>query len=348
MQSPRGRPRRVTLRDIAEAAGVHFTTVGMALRGSSELPETTRKRIREIADRLGYKPDPMLSALNAYRIAGEKPNFQAAIAWINNWPTRKGLLENDTFKSYYDGACARAKELGYAVEEFWLCEKGMTPARLTSILQARNIEAILLAPQPKPNMFPKLDYSKFAVIAFGYSLQPSIFNVVTNHHFHSMNLVLRQVQALGYKRVGLFVEKDWDEKVEHAWIAGLTLAHWLNPQLENVPPLLEEKAADARQLRSWLASYKPDIILSHSVVEKKLRDLGYRVPEDIGFVSLHLKEGQQDLSGIYQNDRRIGMAAVDYIVSMLHSGQRGIPDVPTCILIESEWNPGRTVGRPIP
>ncbi len=46
---------------------MHFTTVGLALRGEFPLPESTRRRIRDIADRLGYRPDPMLAALNVYR-----------------------------------------------------------------------------------------------------------------------------------------------------------------------------------------------------------------------------------------------------------------------------------------
>ncbi|CAN5735471.1 LacI family DNA-binding transcriptional regulator [soil metagenome] len=338
---PRNSSARVTLRDIAKAAGVHFTTVGMALRGSPEISAATRERISALAKKLGYRPDPMLSALNAYRNAKSRPRYQATIAWINNWPEQEELLRNPSFREYYEGAKARAEELGYLVEEFWLRGEGMHPSRLQDILRARNIEAVLLAPQPESHMFISMDYSQFAVIAFGYSLQPSVFHVVTNHHFHTMNLLLQHLQDLDYRRVGLFVTSDWNEKVENSLLGGLALARWKSKKLKNVPPLLETRTTDAMFL-SWLETHKPDVVVSHSGTIKSLQKLGYRVPKDIGFASLNLGPGES-ISGVYQNNIQIGRAAVDYLVAMLHSGERGVPAIPMRTLVESEWRQGNSL-----
>ena len=43
---------RVTLADIAAKAGVHVTTVSLALRNSPRLPVATRERIRKLAEQL--------------------------------------------------------------------------------------------------------------------------------------------------------------------------------------------------------------------------------------------------------------------------------------------------------
>ena len=40
-------PNRITLRDIAEHAGCHFTTVSLALRGRPGIPEAIQNRIFE-------------------------------------------------------------------------------------------------------------------------------------------------------------------------------------------------------------------------------------------------------------------------------------------------------------
>ncbi len=61
------RERKVTVRDIAQQAGVHYATVSRALSGHPSIPDHTKERIRTIAKQLGYVPDPMLSALAAYR-----------------------------------------------------------------------------------------------------------------------------------------------------------------------------------------------------------------------------------------------------------------------------------------
>ena len=59
-------PKRITLRDIAEVAGVHFTTVGLALRNDPRVLPDTAAHIRAVARKLGYTHDAMLSALSAY------------------------------------------------------------------------------------------------------------------------------------------------------------------------------------------------------------------------------------------------------------------------------------------
>ncbi|NSC22672.1 LacI family transcriptional regulator [Streptomyces albus subsp. chlorinus] len=56
---PRGGGRlsgRAGIRDVAAAAGVSITTVSDALNGKGRLPDTTRSHVREVAERLGYRP----------------------------------------------------------------------------------------------------------------------------------------------------------------------------------------------------------------------------------------------------------------------------------------------------
>ncbi len=48
---------KVTLKTIAEEAGLSVTTVSRALGGYADVNEETRNRIIEIAERLGYQPN---------------------------------------------------------------------------------------------------------------------------------------------------------------------------------------------------------------------------------------------------------------------------------------------------
>ncbi len=55
--------KKITIRDVADRAGVSVSTVHQALNGKKGVGEETRKRIRFLADELGYRPNPMASGL---------------------------------------------------------------------------------------------------------------------------------------------------------------------------------------------------------------------------------------------------------------------------------------------
>src|SRR5215472_3349651 len=62
--------RRVTIRDVARAAGVSTTTVSDALSGNGRLPEATRGRVAAVAGRLGYRANPAARSLRGQRVGG--------------------------------------------------------------------------------------------------------------------------------------------------------------------------------------------------------------------------------------------------------------------------------------
>jgi DNA-binding LacI/PurR family transcriptional regulator len=60
--------RRVTIRDVAQAAGVSTTTVSDALSGNGRLPAATRRRVSAVAGRLGYRANPAARSLRGQRV----------------------------------------------------------------------------------------------------------------------------------------------------------------------------------------------------------------------------------------------------------------------------------------
>lgn len=62
-QIPPARNPRRTIHDVAEAAGVSFSTVSLVLNGKGNISERTRERVFRIAGELGYSANPMARAL---------------------------------------------------------------------------------------------------------------------------------------------------------------------------------------------------------------------------------------------------------------------------------------------
>ena len=51
------------MEDVARAVGYSRATVSLALRGDASIPEKTRQRIAKVAEKLGYRTNPLVSAL---------------------------------------------------------------------------------------------------------------------------------------------------------------------------------------------------------------------------------------------------------------------------------------------
>ena len=62
-----GKPK-LTLRDVAEAAGVSEMTVSRVLRGRDDVSDATKERVHSAARRLGYVPNKIAGALASSRV----------------------------------------------------------------------------------------------------------------------------------------------------------------------------------------------------------------------------------------------------------------------------------------
>ena len=84
----------VTIYDVAKEAGVSIATVSKALNDSYTIPDQTKAAIREIADRLGYRPNAR--AKNFARQAGGSVLLaQLSRQCLCGRPRRIGRVEQD-------------------------------------------------------------------------------------------------------------------------------------------------------------------------------------------------------------------------------------------------------------
>ena len=337
--------RRTTIRDIADRAGYHFTTVSLALRNHPSIPPSTRKKIKKAARELNYRPDPMLSSLMAYRRSIRPAAYQSTIAWVTNHDTRSGWSEKEMMVNFFDGARARATALGYKLEEFWIREPGLTPKRAVDILKARNIAGLLLAPQQKPNTVINLDWKNYSAVTIGYTLSKPVLHLAVNHQSHGIIRVMKEMHRRGYRRCELVLSKRNDERADHNWRAG----HWIEqqkyPKSDRVP-LLAIDDWNEKAFMKWFDRYRPDAIIT--IFPKNIECLekqGLKIPENIGVAFYSLSGKNKVFSGMRENAAVVGGAALDYLVNMMQRNERGLPKIPQRLLIEGTWQEGKTVRR---
>ena len=200
----------VTLRDIAMELRVSHSTVSRALQNASNISVERRKEIQEAAQKMGYRPNAMATQLGHQRHAHHKRPISSEIAWINYWTDPKKLRSFEEFNLYWKGACKRAEEGGYRLEQF-ICDEGLSPSRLEKILLTRSIHGILIPPhgtfQPPPG-WDKFDWEKFSIVRLGYSVTAPRAHLVTSNHLTCGMLAIENMWRLGYKRIGFVGRVD--------------------------------------------------------------------------------------------------------------------------------------------
>ncbi|WP_043584212.1 LacI family DNA-binding transcriptional regulator [Geminisphaera colitermitum] len=337
-------PIRPTQRDIARAAGVTQATVSLALGNHPRLSTEIRERIKTIAQQLGYCPDPYLAGLSAYKKQRRPRGYQATLAWISNFPPGRQHWRNiSTFLHYYEGATARAAELGYQLEDHDLAAPGMTPARMEQILRTRNIPGILLAPQPEPLMRLDLNLDRFSSVTFGYSLVSPRLHMVTHHHFRSTETLLRKLRSLGYRRIGLALEAENELRIERIPSSAFLSEQRDWSHTERIPLLNEPRLTRERFLK-WYSRYKPDVVVTlWDFAHIWLTDAGVRIPEDTGMALLSVRYRDGFYAGIWENPEEVGARAVELLIDLVHRGERGIPQLPSCLMLEGTWLDGKTI-----
>lgn len=297
---------------------------------------------------MGYRPDAMVQALAAYRSMLRPTTEQGTLAWIRK-ENAASSSKTYLYQSYFEGAAARAGELGYRLEQFSFGTGGMTSARISSILRARGIRGIIVAPQPAHRAYGRInmDWSGFSAAAIGYSLAWPPISTVSNHQFQTAQTACRKLRSLGYERIGICVDRITEERVHNAFVGGYLSDRIHRATSRMIEPFVYEKW-NLRLLEKWIKRHKLQAVIFHNShdADRLIEGLGLRVPEDLGVVCLNKTE--KGYAAINQNSEQIGAAAVDLVVSMIHRQESGLPKVCQRLMIDGTWNDGYSVKRLTP
>jgi hypothetical protein len=336
------------MKHVAAAAGVSVMTVSLALRHDPSISPPTRRRVHAAAERLGYRVNPLVSVLMA-GLRGWHPRGRDAhvIAYVESFSANATVQSRSTLGRFRLGAAERAAAHGYRLEQFQLGSSGLTEVRLEQVLTARGIRGVVFAPFPATGSTLAQSWVHHAMAAVGFSLaQPPVHRAV-NHQIHSIRLAIRELQALGYRRIGLVMSRHEDARVEHNWLSSILLTQHEQAGTDRSLPLLLEDRIELGRLLAWLKRHRPEVVLS---TEPGLPPLLRRASANglgrIGFAHLHLTSDLEGCAGIDQNNERVGAAAVDLVVEQLHSNSYGFPANPKTVLIEGRWVSGKTAPGP--
>jgi len=328
--------RRVTIRDVAAAAGVSHQTVSRVLNDRPDVAEETRSRIWQIIDELNYQPSAIARSLIHQRSL-TLGIVTAGLKYLGPSRTLNGITE-------------QAEELGYTLLLKELPDFGGDSVQpLLNSLLARRVDGILWAvPEVGDNrawIEDQLDGLPVPIIFTTMQAHPGV-TVVAVDNYAGGRMATEHLLQQGYRHIGhISGPLDW-------WEARQRQAGWQDALLAAGAAFYAEQgdwssASGELAVGRLLARYpQMDAVfvgndqMALGVLQAACRQ-GIRVPHDLAVVGFDgLPEAGHywpPLTTVYQDLRKLGCSAVRELVRAIEAdGQDRADFEPTSISLRPE------------
>jgi DNA-binding LacI/PurR family transcriptional regulator len=311
--------KRPTLRDVAESARVSHMTVSRVLRATGDVAPQTAEKVAMAIEKLGYRPDPVLSALAAYRSGDGGKSHGNPLAFLDcdGTPYSQAVLH---------GVRDEAGLLGYSVESFRLAPQRSMQEKLSRILFHRGVRGLLFGPSNDTWKFDGWKWEEFAAVSLNSLDHHPAMHAVAMDYFHGAVQGVGILARQGCKRIGFVVEPKFETRTGHRWLGGylasLGANRWVYP---------DGNFQHAR-LRAWVGRRKIDGILTiHPEVVRTLRDSVIR------FAFLHEFPNSSNIQYPIFDPGTIGTEGVRLIHHLLLRHELGIPVSRKMISLQGVW-----------
>ncbi len=137
----------ISIRDVAERAGVAISTVSKVLNNYPYVSEDTKRRVRDAIHELNYIPNTIAAALSS------KQTARAAL--LINLNTGTQVIDEITLQ-YIHGALSAAREADIEIITIFLSMiNHMTPEEITRYLQSQGISGLIICGMTKDDKYLK-------------------------------------------------------------------------------------------------------------------------------------------------------------------------------------------------
>jgi LacI family transcriptional regulator len=332
----------VRLKDIAVRAGVSVMTVSKVMRDTSDISASTKARVRQLAEQMGYNPDSIAQGLRT----GTTKLFGLVIS----------STTNPVFARVVMAIEERAHEMGY---DLITAHSLNIPEREEAVIKrllSRRIDGLFLVPvyrlDPTAPIYEELARRGIPTVLLGHKAPfcQRFANVETDD-VNASHALTQHLLQLGHKRIAYFTgppvspgsqerfegyrralreaQIEVDEKL--IFNAGATIEEGEKAALQ----MLNEapKATAIQAVNDLVAIGAASLLLNQ----------GVRIPQDIsivGFGNVLISEHfRVPLTTIRQPKLRLGAAAVESMARVMHGEQILTKRLPAEIVIRQSSGP---------
>lgn len=335
----RDRVGPVLLEDVAKAAGVSRATASMALRSQGTIAKKTRELVQGVADKMGYRPNLAAAMLARQRDGGILPSVPVAVLGM-------GFKSGYAFpaQEFVSSFTQHAGERGFLVDEPEQ-DAYRDVSKLLRVLFYRGVRGIVLSHSFDTSKFIAGDISPFSLLVHGHAPRENRFHRVGSQIFESARLLWEAAWERGYRRIGAAVCQHTpavvDDFAREAAVVNCQIRHGAARI-----PLFLGRHGDVTGFSEWVRAVKPDAVIGFGDGHYyRMIEDGIRVPEEIGFASLHRGNAESDsfLTGMREDFHELGRVASIQLDSMIRHYEVGFVPRPHETLVAFVFNEGATL-----
>ena len=312
----------ITLKDVAERAGVSRAAVSRSFTDGASVSAKTRAKVEKAAAELGYSPNLLARSLTTRKTQ--------LIGLVSN------NFHNPVFLQIFDLLTRGLQDLGLRPLLVNLSDE-IDPARSVRMLRQYSVEGVIVASSHLPEGFARAfrDAGLPVVHAFGRATPTPDVHVVGIDNGLAGRMAAETLIARGYRRIGFMGGPDQASTTQDR-LAGFVAA----AGAQGVTPLVSFAGAYsfeagrmemARLLRGAPAEayFCGDDVLSIGALSAA-QDAGLAVPDDLGIIGLNdmAMAGWQNiaLTTIHQPFAAIVASSIELIVASF-ADPGAIPEV---------------------
>lgn len=333
----------VSLKTIAERCGVSTATVSKALNDHKDISEATRKRVRQVADELGYFPNAAARAL--------KTNRSYNIGVLFEEEAGRGLT-HEYFSGVLNGLKKQAEKLGYDITFINTCFENRKMSYYDHC-RYRNFEgvAIVCADFNEPDVVELMN-SELPVVTIDYVHHNC--TAVTSNNIQGIEELVKYIYSQGHRKIAYIHGQEGStvtrERLASFYRAVDELGLELPENYIRTANYLEIQGA-AEQTKELLNLPNPpsciiypddtSLIGGRNVIIKR----GMKIPQDIsvaGYDGIMMSQLlYPKLTTISQNTELIGEEAAKRLIGTIEKPKTTLVER---VVIEGSLIPGQSVG----
>ena len=306
---------RTSLKDLAKELGVSIATVSRALRNSPEIGLEMQTKVKELAKRLNYRPNPFAQSLRK-----EAPRVIGVV--VPN-------LVTHYYAAVLDGIEDEARKAGYSVIGANTHEQSENEVKAIDNFISLHVEGIIACLSQNTTdygHFEEISQMGIPLVFFGRTCLPEKFSCVTANGDEAAQEATQHLIDTGSRRIAFIGgpnHLDMVKRRKHGYLEALR---------ENKIPIDRELVVCEKIDYDWALEAtttllqkenRPDAILAFNDIITfaaftAIKNLGLRIPDDVALIGftddVHAQYVTPRMSAIEDQSQEMGKVACQLLL----------------------------------